>query len=87
MGLNSGPAAAGNIGSEHYLQYATLGDVTNVASRVCGVARAGEVVLSESTRARPKKSPWLLTPLPPPRVKGKDEPLTLHRVEWEASSG
>ncbi|WP_342380609.1 GAF domain-containing protein [Myxococcus stipitatus] len=87
VGLNSGPAAAGNIGSERYLQYATLGDVTNVASRVCGVARAGEIVLSESTRTRLEQSRWPLAPLPPTRVKGKDAPLVLHRVEWNESSG
>ncbi|NVJ27465.1 MULTISPECIES: adenylate/guanylate cyclase domain-containing protein [Myxococcus] len=83
VGLNSGPAAAGNIGSERYLQYATLGDVTNVASRVCGVARAGEVVLSDATRTRLRDSTWRLTTLPPTRVKGKQDALTLHQVAWD----
>ncbi|MBZ4400791.1 GAF domain-containing protein [Myxococcus sp. MISCRS1] len=87
VGLNSGPAAAGNIGSEHYLQYATLGDVTNVASRVCGVAKAGQVVLSEATRVRLRESRWPLTTLPPTHVKGKQEALTLHRVEWDVAGG
>src|SRR5262249_21295378 len=38
IGLNSGRVAAGNIGSDHYLQYATVGDTTNIASRVCDAA-------------------------------------------------
>ncbi|HZI09533.1 MAG TPA: adenylate/guanylate cyclase domain-containing protein [Myxococcus sp.] len=82
VGLNTGPVAAGNIGSEQYLQYATIGDATNVASRVCNVAEAGEICVAESTRARFTLPAWPLTPLPPTRVKGKEEPLTLYRVEW-----
>ncbi len=82
IGLNTGPVAAGNIGSLRYLQYATIGDTTNVASRVCGVAGPGEIVITQSTRARLRDPRWKLEPLPPAPVKGKAEPLTLYRVLW-----
>jgi adenylate cyclase len=71
--------AAGNIGSAQYIQYATIGDTTNTASRISGVAGEGEVVISESTRAA-LRLPVPLTQLPPTTVKGKAEPLTLFRV-------
>jgi adenylate cyclase len=80
IGLNSGPAAAGNIGSERYLQYATVGDVTNVAARVCGVAGPGEVLITDATRALLDADRYTLDPLSPVKVKGRDAPLALFRV-------
>ncbi|MFP2924915.1 adenylate/guanylate cyclase domain-containing protein [Pyxidicoccus sp. 3LG] len=84
IGLNSGPVAAGNIGSKRFLQYATIGDTTNVASRVCTAAGPGEVLITESTRQRLADPHWRLERLPPTQVKGKDAPLTLYRVDWSA---
>lgn len=81
IGLNSGEVAAGNIGTEHYLQYATIGDATNVASRVCGAAGGGEILLTENV-FRALDGSWSLTRLPPVPVKGKEEPLLLYRLEW-----
>lgn len=81
IGLNSGPVTFGNIGSADYVQFAAIGDTTNVASRVCSVAQPGEVVISAATRDRLRdRSDWVLEPLPPANVKGKDEPLELFRV-------
>ncbi|RYZ44905.1 MAG: adenylate/guanylate cyclase domain-containing protein, partial [Myxococcaceae bacterium] len=68
------------IGSERYLQYATVGDATNVAARVCGVARPGEVLMTDATRALLDAGAFALEPLAPVRVKGRDEPLSLFRV-------
>ena len=82
VGLNTGRVAAGNIGSEQYLQYATIGDATNVASRICDATPAGEIRMSEPTYQRIQDRSWPLTKLPPVQVKGKQEPLTLYRVEW-----
>jgi adenylate cyclase len=87
VGLNTGRVAAGNIGSEQFLQYATIGDATNVASRICGVAEAGEIYVSETTVQRCQERAWPLTRLPPVQVKGKEEALTLYRLEWRDLSG
>ena len=46
IGVNTGRVAAGNIGSAHYLQYATIGDTTNIASRLCSVAGPGRLRLA-----------------------------------------
>ena len=82
VGLNTGRVAAGNSGSEQYLQYATIGDATNVASRVCGLAEAGEIVLHQHTLDKLRERPWPLHALPPTHVKGKAEPLQVHRLDW-----
>ena len=80
IGLSSGLVAAGYVGTERYVQYAVIGDTTNVASRVCSVAGAGEILVTESTRALLDQSRLHLEPLPPVVVKGKIDPLVLHRV-------
>ncbi|PTL80592.1 cyclase [Vitiosangium sp. GDMCC 1.1324] len=82
VGLNTGRVAAGNIGSEQYLQYATIGDATNVASRVCSVAGDGEICMTDTTFALWRERAWHTSPLPPTRVKGKQEALNLYRLEW-----
>jgi adenylate cyclase len=87
VGLNTGRVAAGNIGSEQYLQYATIGDATNVASQVCSAAGPGEVVLTRTTFERWRQRAWPVTPLPPLPVPGRQEPLLLHRVDWRAPFG
>jgi len=83
IGLNTGRVAAGNIGSERFIQYATIGDATNVASRVCSVAAEGEVLLTEATAMRLAASTQAIERLPPVSVKGKMEPLLLHRLRWQ----
>ncbi|MBW2456262.1 MAG: GAF domain-containing protein [Deltaproteobacteria bacterium] len=82
VGINSGVVAAGNIGTARYLQYATIGDATNIANRVCGVASAGEIVIDERTLARLPMGTFELQSLGPVTVKGKSEPLELWRVLW-----
>lgn len=82
VGLATGPVAAGNIGTDAYLQYATIGDTTNLASRICDVAGPGEVLIADSTRRLLSSSDWKLEPLDPVAVKGKEEALQLFRVAW-----
>lgn len=81
VGINSGRVAAGNIGSQQYLQYATIGDATNVAARICSVAKEGEIWIDERTAER-LGTDLALEPLGEVYVKGKTEPVRLFRVPW-----
>ena len=47
IGLATGPVAAGNVGSNEYLQYATVGETTCLASRMCDLAAPGEILIDE----------------------------------------
>ena len=82
VGVNTGVVAAGNIGSSRYLQYATIGDATNVASRICDAAAAGEIVVDALTADRVGGSGLALEPLGRVPLKGKAEPEELFRVSW-----
>ncbi|MCG3195154.1 MAG: GAF domain-containing protein [Thermoanaerobaculia bacterium] len=84
IGLNSGPVTFGNIGSADYVQFAAIGDTTNVASRVCNLANAGEIVLSDVTAGRLTRGRVPLIEMPPALVKGKEHPLKVYRVGSQA---
>jgi adenylate cyclase len=53
VGINSGPAVVGNVGTEKRVDYTVLGSSVNIASRLeSGVAKPGQVVISKNTLER-----------------------------------
>jgi adenylate cyclase len=46
VGIALGYATIGQVGFEHRLEYAAIGSVTNLASRLCDEAKAGQVIVS-----------------------------------------
>ena len=49
IGINTGAAVVGNMGSKDRLQYTALGDTINTAARFCGAAPAFDVLIGWST--------------------------------------
>src|SRR5213080_3039772 len=49
IGINTGPAVVGNMGSEDRLQYTALGDTVNTGARFCSAAPAFEVLIGYPT--------------------------------------
>ncbi len=47
VGVHAGPALVGTFGGTHRADYTALGPVVNLASRLCGLAAPGEVLLTE----------------------------------------
>jgi len=79
IGINTGLVIAGAIGSSRTLQYTVIGDAVNTAARLCGVAKAGEVIVSGSTMA-PLENHAIAEKRAPVMVKGKAQPLPIWHV-------
>lgn len=74
IGLNSGEALVGNIGSDQFRNFTAVGDTTNMAQRFQTLAEPGQVVIGPDT-ARLLMGEADMTSLGAVLVKGKDEPL------------
>ena len=51
VGISSGYATLGHIGSEDQFHYTAIGSVANLASRLCDEAKHGQILISESVLA------------------------------------
>lgn len=52
IGIHSGPAVVGNIGSRFKMKFGCVGETVNIAGRVESQTVGGQVLISESTRNR-----------------------------------
>jgi len=79
IGLHSGVAVVGAIGSRQRLDFTAIGATVNVAARLCGVAKSGQVLCSAETlrRAGPGVDSKPSTPVV---LKGLDQPMEPHAV-------
>ena len=78
IGLNTGLVIAGAVGGGGRLEYTVIGDAVNVAQRLQSEAQGGEIVASGSTIAA---APGVAAePIGLRSVKGREEPVEVHRV-------
>ena len=80
VGVNTGPACVGNLGSDHRFDYSAIGDTVNLTSRLEGQSKTYgvDIVIGEETRAAAPEFATLELDLI--RVKGKLEPVRIHAL-------
>jgi class 3 adenylate cyclase len=80
VGLNTGPAIVGNVGSDDLRNFSAIGDTTNVAARLEGAAPAGGVLIGARTYELlgPDARVRAVAPLD---LKGKAEPVVAYVLE------
>ena len=79
IGVNTGIALAGNVGSVGRTEYTVIGDSVNTTSRICSSTPGGEVWIGVETYNQTKD--YIETEkLEPQSLKGKAAPVTVYRV-------
>jgi adenylate cyclase len=86
MGLHTGEAIVGYIGSERRSEYTAIGDTVNTSQRLESNARGGEILISDAT-SKAARSRYQLKPREPITVKNRQQPVVLWEVDWQKASG
>jgi len=79
IGINSGDLVAGYIGSSRTMDYSVIGDTVNVASRLCSIAKAGHILISDATYNR-VQGQFDVREIDSVQVKGRKQPVMIYQV-------
>ncbi|MBM4777428.1 MAG: FHA domain-containing protein [Archangiaceae bacterium] len=79
IGVNTGPAVVGYIGSTERHEFTAIGDSVNTSSRLCGLAKGAEVLASETTVRRAGPG-FIVEPVSVLQVKGKEKGVPTFRI-------
>jgi adenylate cyclase len=82
IGVNTGPAIVGYIGSESRLDYTAIGDTINTAARLESLAQPSQIVISENTMQSLDET-FRVRSLGTERLKGKQVNLRILEVVWQ----
>lgn len=84
IGINSGRAFAGEVGSPKRHEYTAMGDTVNLAARLMQAVEPGQILVGEESR-RLVKDLFTWEALPPLKVKGKAAAVVVHLLTERAA--
>jgi class 3 adenylate cyclase len=77
VGIHTGEAIVGNIGSQYVKDFTAIGDTVNLAASLQQVAASGEVLVTDATMSLLPET-WRAIDQRLVQVKGRDEPVFVH---------
>jgi class 3 adenylate cyclase len=80
IGIAHGFATLGSIGFEGRRDYAAIGTVSNVASRLCDEAKAGQILVSPRVRQAIETTAVMVEPVGEFSLKGIRRPIMAYNV-------
>jgi len=80
VGLHTGRAVVGNIGSAQRMQYTAIGDTVNVAARLVSRASPGQIIVSEDIR---NLAGGQFQPLGAVELKGRQQRINAYSLLWQ----
>jgi len=80
IGLSTGVAVAGNIGSEMRMKYSVIGSIVNLAARIEGIADGGQIFAAESTFHEAKDIVHTSGHLNV-KLKGLERPVAIYEID------
>lgn len=81
IGLHTGEATIGYIGSDKRSEYTAVGDTVNLASRLESNAEGGQILISEATAAATNNI-FPVAAREPLTVKNRRQPVNLFEIRW-----
>ena len=79
IGVNSGEALVGNVGSESRVAYTVIGEVANIAARLESIARPNQILITSTTAALTEDA-FDIVELGPRHFPGMDDEVELCEV-------
>jgi PAS domain S-box-containing protein len=80
IGITTGPAVVGNVGTADLFNYTAIGDTVNLAQRLQAAADPGQILLFKDTYDIVAEH-VLATPLKPLIVKGRAQPAEVYELK------
>jgi class 3 adenylate cyclase len=80
IGLNLGTVIQGRMGSSDRMDNTCIGDVVNLAARLCSHAESGEIIASKDIVAKLTKNTFQFKKLDPINVKGKEDMIEIYSI-------
>lgn len=79
IGINTGNAIIGSVGSENRMDYTVIGDCVNIASKLEQTAKGGEIIIGEETYSQIQNS-FRVEKGKEVRVANKAEPIICYHI-------
>ncbi|HWP81205.1 MAG TPA: adenylate/guanylate cyclase domain-containing protein [Bacteroidota bacterium] len=81
IGIATGVAVMGSIGSQDRMDYTAIGDTVNLAARLCAIAEADQILVGDTVVARLNGN-YKTRSEGKVAIKGKQERVPVHRIDY-----